>query len=80
MAIVGRNANRLDARATVSVGAVFFASMWLLSRMTLGSGPEETLWPLILRRWTRSHLRSTDECVIGRVKARELAQARGCST
>jgi DHA2 family multidrug resistance protein len=50
MAFVGRNANRLDARATVSVGAVlFFGSMWLLSRMTLGSGPEETFWPLILR-------------------------------
>ncbi|HKW10173.1 MAG TPA: DHA2 family efflux MFS transporter permease subunit [Gemmatimonadaceae bacterium] len=50
MAFVGRNANRLDARATVSVGAVlFFGSMWLLSRMTLGSGPDETFWPLILR-------------------------------
>jgi DHA2 family multidrug resistance protein len=50
MAFVGRNANRLDARMTVSVGAVlFFISMWLLSRMTLVSGPEETFWPLLLR-------------------------------
>ena len=50
MAFVGRNANRLDARATVSVGAVlFFISMLLLSRMTLVSGPEETFWPLLLR-------------------------------
>jgi DHA2 family multidrug resistance protein len=50
MAFVGKNANRLDARATVAVGAVlFFASMWLLARMTLVSGPEETFWPLILR-------------------------------
>ena len=50
MAFVGRNANRLDARITVAVGAVlFFMSMLLLSRMTLVSGPEETFWPLLLR-------------------------------
>src|SRR5215475_10955211 len=50
MAFVGRNANRLDARATVTVGAVlFFLSMWFLARMTLASGPAETFWPLILR-------------------------------
>ena len=50
MAFVGRNANRLDARATVAVGALlFFIAMWLLSKMTLVSGPEETFWPLILR-------------------------------
>ena len=50
MAFVGRYANRLDARATVSAGAIlFFVSMWLLARMTLGSGPDETFWPLILR-------------------------------
>jgi len=50
MAVVGKTANKLDARATVTVGAVlFFCSMWLMSRMTLASGPEETFWPLILR-------------------------------
>jgi DHA2 family multidrug resistance protein len=50
MAFVGRNANRLDARWTVSVGAIlFFISMWKLAGMTLASGPEETFWPLILR-------------------------------
>jgi DHA2 family multidrug resistance protein len=50
MGIVGKNANRLDARATVTVGAMlFFASMWMLARMTLASGPDETFWPLILR-------------------------------
>ena len=50
MAVVGKNANRLDARATVTVGAfMFFASMWLMARMTLASGPAETFWPLILR-------------------------------
>jgi DHA2 family multidrug resistance protein len=50
MGIVGKNANRLDARATVAVGALlFFASMWMLARMTLASGPDETFWPLILR-------------------------------
>jgi DHA2 family multidrug resistance protein len=50
MAFVGKNANRLDARATVAAGALlFFASMWMLARMTLASGPSETFWPLILR-------------------------------
>src|SRR5689334_5494092 len=50
MAVVGKNANRLDARVTVSVGAfLFFVSMWMLARMTLASGPEETFWPLIMR-------------------------------
>jgi DHA2 family multidrug resistance protein len=50
MAFVGKNANRLDARATVTVGAVmFFVAMWMMARMTLASGPEETFWPLILR-------------------------------
>jgi len=50
MAWVGKNSNWLDARATVAAGAVlFFASMWMLARMTLGSGPDETFWPLILR-------------------------------
>jgi DHA2 family multidrug resistance protein len=50
MAFVGKNANRLDARWTVTIGAVmFFLAMWMLARMTLASGPEETFWPLILR-------------------------------
>jgi DHA2 family multidrug resistance protein len=50
MAFVGKNANRLDARATVTLGAVlFFVSMLMLARMTLASGPEETFWPLIIR-------------------------------
>ena len=50
MAFVGKNANRLDARWTVTIGAVlFFIAMWMLARMTLASGPEETFWPLILR-------------------------------
>jgi DHA2 family multidrug resistance protein len=50
MAFVGKNANRLDARATVAIGAfLFFVAMWKLARMTLASGPEETFWPLIMR-------------------------------
>ncbi|MGE5102898.1 MAG: DHA2 family efflux MFS transporter permease subunit [Deltaproteobacteria bacterium] len=50
MAFVGKNANRLDARATVAIGAMlFFAAMWMLARMTLSSGPEQTFWPLIMR-------------------------------
>ena len=50
MAFVGKNANRARRARTVAIGAVmFFIAMWLLSRMTLVSGPEETFWPLILR-------------------------------
>jgi MFS transporter, DHA2 family, multidrug resistance protein len=50
MAIVGRNVNKLDARITVTIGAVlFFFAMLGLSRMTYVSGPHETFWPLILR-------------------------------
>jgi DHA2 family multidrug resistance protein len=50
MAFVGKNANRLDARATVTAGAVlFFIAMWMLARMTLVSGPEQTFWPLVFR-------------------------------
>jgi len=50
MAVVGKNANRLDARATVTFGAIlFFIAMYLLARMTLVSGPAQTFWPLVLR-------------------------------
>src|SRR6478735_8386646 len=50
MAFVGKNANKLDARVTVTIGTVlFFIAMWMLARMTLVSGPSETFWPLILR-------------------------------
>ena len=50
MAFVGKNANKLDARVTVTIGSImFFIAMWMLARMTLASGPAETFWPLILR-------------------------------
>lgn len=50
MAFVGKNANKLDARITVAIGSgMFFVAMWMLSRMTLASGPHETFWPLIIR-------------------------------
>jgi MFS transporter, DHA2 family, multidrug resistance protein len=50
MGVVGRNAQKLDARYTVVAGAcLFFTSMWMLSRLTLASGAEDTFWPLILR-------------------------------
>jgi DHA2 family multidrug resistance protein len=50
MAFVGKNANKLDARATVTIGTIlFFIAMWMLARMTLVSGPAETFWPLIMR-------------------------------
>jgi DHA2 family multidrug resistance protein len=50
MAIVGRNAQKLDARYTVVAGAsLFMVSMWQLSRFTLDSGSGELFWPLVLR-------------------------------
>ena len=50
MVWVGRNANWLDARITVTIGALLFLlSMWLLSTLTLAAGPHDLFWPLILR-------------------------------
>jgi DHA2 family multidrug resistance protein len=50
MAIVGRNANRIDARYTITAGSLLFlASMWQLSHLTLESGADDMFWPLILR-------------------------------
>ncbi len=50
MAIVGRNAMRLDARYTVIAGAfLFFWSMLKLSHLTSASGQQDLFWPLILR-------------------------------
>jgi DHA2 family multidrug resistance protein len=50
MAVVGRNARRLDARYTVVAGSLLFMlSMWMMSRLTLDSGAHDLFWPLILR-------------------------------
>lgn len=50
MAIVGRNAGRVDARYTIVAGAgLFMLSMWKLSQLTLGSGTADLFWPLIAR-------------------------------
>ena len=50
MAFVGRNANRLDARVTVAIGAgLFFWSMFILSRLTIDADAHDMFWPLILR-------------------------------
>ena len=50
MVFVGRNANRLDARVTVTIGACFFlVSMLMLSRLTLDAGRGDLFWPLIIR-------------------------------
>ena len=76
---VGKNANRLDARATVAIGALlFFASMWLLSRMTLSSGPGETFWPLILRGVGLGLIFvPLTNATMAELKLRELAQGTG---
>ncbi|HEX6964451.1 MAG TPA: DHA2 family efflux MFS transporter permease subunit [Gemmatimonadaceae bacterium] len=50
MAVVGRNARRLDARLTVVGGALLFLlSMWQLSSLTIASGAGDMFWPLIWR-------------------------------
>jgi DHA2 family multidrug resistance protein len=50
MAVVGRNAMRLDARYTVVAGAfLFFLSMLKLSHLTSASGSGDLFWPLVLR-------------------------------
>ena len=50
MAIVGRNAPKLDARPLIVIGALLFLwSMYKMSVLTLDTGTEELFWPLILR-------------------------------
>jgi DHA2 family multidrug resistance protein len=50
MAIVGRNASKVDARPLIVFGAfMFLASMYMLSKLTLDAGQGEFFWPLILR-------------------------------
>ena len=50
MAIVGRNAQKLDARYTIVGGSgLFMMSMWQMSRITLDSGTGDLFWPLVLR-------------------------------
>jgi len=50
MAVVGRLAGRVDARAMIVVGAMmFFWAMWLHYHFTLDLGMRDLLWPMILR-------------------------------
>jgi len=50
MAIVGRNAGRLDARYTIVAGAsLFMLAMWQLSRLTIDAGTDDMFWPLVWR-------------------------------
>lgn len=50
MAVVGKNAMKLDARYTVAAGAfLFFYSMLQLSHLTAASGIDDMWWPLIWR-------------------------------
>ena len=50
MAIVGRNAARLDARVTVTIGSfLFLYSMWQLSLLSYDAGAHDLFWPLIAR-------------------------------
>jgi MFS transporter, DHA2 family, multidrug resistance protein len=50
MAVVGRNAAKLDARYTIVAGAgLFMLSMWMLSRLTPDTGAHDLFWPLVWR-------------------------------
>jgi MFS transporter, DHA2 family, multidrug resistance protein len=50
MAIVGRNAQKLDARYTIVAGSgLFMLSMWQMSQITLDSGTGDLFWPLVFR-------------------------------
>jgi MFS transporter, DHA2 family, multidrug resistance protein len=50
MAVVGRNAGKLDARVTVVAGSLLFLlSMHLLSTLTIDAGAGDLFWPLVLR-------------------------------
>jgi MFS transporter, DHA2 family, multidrug resistance protein len=50
MAIIGRNANKLDARYTIVIGVAMFGTcMWWLSRLSLDAGADDVFWPLLLR-------------------------------
>jgi MFS transporter, DHA2 family, multidrug resistance protein len=50
MAIIGRNANKIDARYTVVIGvAMFGVCMYWLSGLSLDGGADDVFWPLILR-------------------------------
>jgi DHA2 family multidrug resistance protein len=50
MAIVGRNAAKLDARVTVTIGSLLFLySMWKLSLLSYDAGAHDLFWPLIAR-------------------------------
>lgn len=50
MAVVGKNAHRLDARVTVAAGSLLFLlSMYQLSSLTFDAGAHDMFWPLIWR-------------------------------
>ena len=50
MAVIGRNANRIDARYTIVLGvAMFGLCMYWLSGLSLDGGADDVFWPLILR-------------------------------
>jgi DHA2 family multidrug resistance protein len=50
MFIVGRMSKLVDARISITAGALIFAvAMWQFSRITGLSGPDDFFWPLVLR-------------------------------
>jgi len=50
MGFVGKFANKLDARVTVTIGALLFMlSMYMLSVLTFDAGARDMFWPLIWR-------------------------------
>jgi MFS transporter, DHA2 family, multidrug resistance protein len=50
MAVIGRNANKIDARYTIVIGvAMFGVCMLWLSGLSLDGGADDVFWPLVLR-------------------------------
>lgn len=50
MPVAGRLVSRFSARNLVAIGAVgLIGSMLILSNITLDTGPEQILWPLVIR-------------------------------
>jgi DHA2 family multidrug resistance protein len=79
MAVVGRNAQRLDARVTVPIGAgLFFLSMWKLSLLTYDAGAHDLFWPLVFRGVGLGLIFvPLTGATMAELKAAELAQGTG---
>jgi DHA2 family multidrug resistance protein len=79
MAVVGKNAHRLDARVTVVVGSfLFLLSMYQLSLLSLDAGAHDLFWPLIWRGVGLGLIFvPLTNATMAELKTKELAQGTG---